>query len=323
MKKVLIAFVCVVALGVSWRMVRQSLFGVPYDAPLLAPPATAPAAAPVRAQPDPKNGPDPKAWPWQQRAAYADDFLAVVRAATPEAEAGNGDAQFALYSLFRYCWEGMGGLNADERSRIPEEVFKEMHGHCDPLAAEYKDLGGASDRWLKAALESQFPRALAFSSIEDLRAMERGSTSRKQREQRIVAARANLVEALKSNDPAITERVPMVLRILFPDDARTEQATWVWKLAACEQGLDCRPDSMFVRDDCRRRNLCMSGETGQSYVRRVAAEIPSLDERARELARTLRKGEMDDKVFVETVTSLPQPTSDLFAKSRAESRHAN
>jgi len=47
------------------------------------------------------------------------------------------------------------------------------------------------------------------------------------------------------------------------------------------------------------------------------------DEGRRELARTLRKGEMDDKVFVETVTSLPQPTSDLFAKSRAESRHAN
>jgi hypothetical protein len=250
-------------------------------------------------------GPEPKRYPWQEKAASAQDFANVVKEALPAASAGDADAQFAMYGLLRYCADGMRKRSAEELRQIPEQLLRQMHTHCDELAAEYSDLGGEADAWLRKAREAAFPRALAFNALEDIRAMTRVRPKEAERERRIAAARSDLLLALNSNDPVVTSLVSGLLPAFFPTDPRTEQAFWVWQLAACEQGLDCRPGTQFVRDDCILRNRCMSGESAQEYIRRVSGDFPSLTARARKLARALRNSDLDEKMFEETVTSLP------------------
>ncbi len=309
MKKILLGLVCVVAVLTSFRIVRQSLTGIPRDAPLIGTDTAPPAEEKARlVPPGPEDlGPKPKAWHWQEIAVHATNFGKVANDALPAANSGNSDAQFALYALFQYCRDGMRQRTPEQRSRIPEPIFREMHARCDGLAAQFPDLAGEADRWLHKALEAKFPRALAFAAYEDLNAMARKPPKKEERQRRIYAARSNILQALNSNDPAITFEVATVLWQFFPDDPRVEQAKWVWRLAGCEQGLECGSKEMFVLDDCRRRNMCMNDETTAQYILRVG-DFPSLDARAHNLARTLRKGELDDRTFEETVTSIPPPS---------------
>ncbi len=312
MKKVFVFVFALATLTASFKIVRESLFGTPRESPILSG-----AQSTSRESPDsrfdtnttsterprellvPTNdmGPEPKRYPWQEKAARAQDFGDVVKEALPAASAGDADAQFAMYVLMRYCADGM-------RKRSDEEL-RQMHSHCDGLATEFSDLGGESDAWLRRAHEAAFPRALAFTALEELQAIARVQPKKAERERRVATARSDLLLALNSNDPAVTSLVAGLLPAFFPTDPRTEQAFWVWQLAACEQGLDCRPGTQFVRDDCILRNRCMSGESAQEYIRRVSGDFPSLTARARKLARSLRNSELDEKLFDETVTTLP------------------
>jgi len=105
----------------------------------------------------------------------------------------------------------------------------------------------------------------------------------------------------------VTSTAADLLPAFFEGDARAEKAAWVWRLAACEQGLPCGTGAPFMLDDCRRRNSCIDGETQLDYIRRVSGDPPSLMARARQLSLALRKGEIDGQAFDETVTMLGAP----------------
>jgi hypothetical protein len=242
---------------------------------------------------DPNDmGPHPSPWLWQERL--------LAESALPAAQAGNADAQFALYGVFSYCRDGRRDVNA----------------HCDALAAQHPDLDAEAKTWLTKSLDSKFPRALVFTALEDMRAMARKPPARGERVRRTQLARENLLLALQSNDPAITEVVPEFLPALFPGAPEVERARWIWKLAACEQGLDCGPRAPMVQNDCRAHDRCIAGEAAPDYIRRVSGDFPSLTARARNLARALRKTQLDGKSFDETVTGLAAPNSDVMSTTR-------
>jgi DNA-binding phage protein len=244
-------------------------------------------------------GPHPSPWLWQERLVRATDFALLAESALPAAQAGNADAQFALYGVFSYCHDGL----------------REVHAHCEALAAQYSDLGAEAEIWLTKALDSKFPRALAFTSLRDIRAMARKLPPRSERARRTRVARENLLLALQSNDPSITEVVPEFLPALFPGAPQLDRARWIWRLAACEQGLDCGPRAPMVLDDCRTHDRCIDGEAAPEYIRRVSGDIPSLTARARNLARALRKAQLDDETFDATVMDLAAPNPDIMATS--------
>lgn len=249
-------------------------------------------------------GPRPKPYIWQQRLERAKDYASLVEIALPAANAGNADAQFTLYGAFSYCRDGLRKRTPDEMAQFPEIMLRDMHAHCDDLAAQYPDLATEAEIWLTKSLESKFPRALAFTALEEVRALTRKPPKKNERDRRVQVARENLLLALKSNDPSITKDVPEFLPVLFPDSPQVPRAQWVWRLAACEQGLDCGPKAEMMLRDCRMHDRCIEGETAIDYIRRASGDFSSLMSRARNLARQLRKSQLDAQVFDETVTSL-------------------
>jgi hypothetical protein len=244
--------------------------------------------APELRRPEATNdlGPRPRTYLWQDRLGGAVDYAALIDLALPAAQAGNADAQFALYGAFSYCRD------------IVEP-------RCHVLAAQFPDFSVEADRWLAQSLERKFPRAFALDALEDLRDLTRNPPPEPEQLRRIESARSRLLFALNSNDPAITQVVPHFLPAFFPDDLRVVRARWVWLMAACEQGLRCDSSSKIMQEDCMTHDRCSAGESVTTYIRRVSGDFPSLMARARNLARTLRNSQLDDKAFDETVTSLP------------------
>jgi hypothetical protein len=264
----------------------------------------------LRQTDDPNDmGPRPRPYLWQQRLVRATDYAALAESALPAARAGNADAQFALYGLYSYCRDGLRKRTPAELEQFPEIMMRDMHAHCDALAEEYPDLVSEAGIWLTKSLESKFPRALVITALEDIKSMARKPPPKGERIRRLQVARENLLQALQSNDPAITEVVPEFLPALFPGAPQVERAQWIWRLAACEQGLDCGPRAQMVLDDCRMQDRCIEGETAPDYIRRVSGDFPSLTARARNLARALRKSQFDAKTFDESVTSVPAPNT--------------
>jgi hypothetical protein len=270
-----------------------------------APSSTAPRGPEIPVRGTTSFGPDPVPYVWQERLLKASNAAQFVKQAKPAAESGNADAEFALYGAFSFCRDGMRKRSAEQKNRIPEEIWRDMHTRCDALAAEYPDLGLEASQWLDQALQAKFPRALAFSALEDVERMAGASSKRSERKKRLADARSNMVVALRSNDPAITWIAAESLPAFFPGDPRVEQANWVWRLAACEQGMICGPDAQWIHDACLMRQNCVPGETGPQYIRRVSGDFPSLLARARTLASALRNSTLDDAGFEATVTSLP------------------
>ena len=252
-------------------------------------------------------GPDPRPYLWQERILRVTDYATFVGEALPAAERGDADAQFALYAAFAFCRDGMMERTPEQRARIPAALWDDMHRRCDALVAQYPDLAGEASSWLQRSLDADFPRAIAFSAREDIERLERGEIRGAQAEALVPLLKSRLVTALAANDPAITEGISTKLGPLFPGDSRVETAYWVWRLAACEQGLDCGPQVEWLHDVCRIRDNCIRGESGQEYIRRVSGDLPSLQARARDMARKLRKGEFTLADFDQSVTSLPQP----------------
>lgn len=249
-------------------------------------------------------GPRPKTYLWQDRLGNAVDYAALIDLALPAAQAGNADAQFALYGAFSYCRDMTRGRTPEEARRL-EIMSPVVEPRCNSLAAQFPDFAVEADRWLEQSLEQKFPRAFALDALEEVRDLTRNPPPEPKRLRRIESARSRLMFALNANDPAITQVVPHFLPAFFPDDLRVVRARWVWLMAACEQGLRCDSSSKITQEDCMTHDRCSAGESVTAYIRRVSGDFPSLMTRARNLARTLRRSQLDGKTFDETVTSLP------------------
>jgi len=264
----------------------------------------------------------PVPYVWQEKGLRSPNLATFVREALPAAEAGNADAQFALYGAFSFCRDGMMKRTAAELHRIPEAIMSEMHRRCDDLAAAYPDLPREAARWLESSVQAKFPRAFAYSALEDLERLEHTKMKKADREKLLTDSRSRMVIALHSNDPAITWIAAESLAALFPGDARIAQANWVWRLAACEQGLECGANARWLHDDCQWTQDCVPGETGPEYIRRVSGDFSSLQARARTLAASLRNSTLDDAGFAATVTSLPAPRARSEESRRPSARLA-
>jgi hypothetical protein len=260
--------------------------------------------APELRRPEAMNdmGPRPRTYLWQDRLGSAVDYAALIDLALPVAQAGNADAQFALYGAFSYCRD-MTRRRTPEEARRLKIMSPVVEPRCNELAAQFPDFAAEADRWLAQSLERKFPRAFALDALEDLNELTRNPPPGTERARRIESARTRLLFALNSNDPAITQVVPHFLPAFFPDDLRIVRARWVWLMAACEQGLRCDSGSKILQEDCMTHDRCSAGESVTAYIRRVSGDFPSLMQRARNLARTLRNSRLDGKTFDQTVTS--------------------
>ncbi|HEV7606840.1 MAG TPA: hypothetical protein VGO61_05855 [Steroidobacteraceae bacterium] len=265
----------------------------------------------------PDLGPEPTLLHWQQKLPLSPNYAQFVDEATGAAHSGDADAQFAMYIAFSFCRDGLRKRSAEEMRQFNDEIMTDMHRRCDALAAKYADLAGEADRWLALALDAKFPRALAAAARIDIEALDRSKVSGSERAKRLAIARSRLLTALRANDPGVTFVVPNTLHAFFPRDRRLRTAVSLWLLAACEQGLECGVNTPWMRDICNMRRDCLDGETGFQYARRLSGDFPSLLARARKLATMLRKAELGEAEFAETVTSLPVPAASVDDGKRA------
>jgi hypothetical protein len=243
------------------------------------------------------RGPIPTLHEWQEKVLAATDYAAFVREARPVAESGNGDAQCAMYAALSFCRDGLRKRPRAELAQLPQGLLDDMHARCDTLAREQPDLAGEARRWLDRAVAAKFPRAIALDALDDLYSMS-PKLKRDERRTQLTAVRSRLMGALRTNDPAITFMTGTSLHRLFPDDERVRRGAWIWMLAACEQGLRCSPEAEWLKDMCLVRNDCRDGESGEDYIRRVSGDFPRLLSRARNLARALRYGVLEEETFV-------------------------
>lgn len=252
---------------------------------VVVPPAPAPASRRARLRVE-----------WQEKLIQSPEYAGVVREALPVAEAGDADAQFALYTAFSFCADALRKRPDAELRQIPEPLLQMAHARCDALAIDYKDFSRESARWLDRAVQSKYPRALAETGLRQVESMSR--TMKPAERSRLAAeARANLLLALGSNDPVVTWTAAEALPGLFPDEPGIERAYWLWKLAACNQGADCGPDAPWVQHSCQMRRNCLEGESGEDYIRRVSGDFAKLHALAGLLAKELGSGEFGDADF--------------------------
>lgn len=258
-----------------------------------------PPPADLRTWGAPDMGPEPVRYEWQERLVLAQAYDSFVAEALPAANSGDADAQFALHLAFVTCHHAKNERDPQHRAR--------MAAQCEGLAREYGDLGGESKRWFELSRQANFPRALAHAALRDLHRVNKAEMSREERARAIAQVKSRLVEALAANDPGITGLVAMEMPGLFPAEPRGETAHWVWRLASCEQGMECGSGALWIAGLCGARGDCREGETGAEYIRRASGDLPSLQARARQLARKLRHGELTLEDFDDSVFSLPEP----------------
>src|SRR5689334_21023417 len=114
---------------------------------------------------------------WQERLIGFPDYAAFVREATPAAEAGDADAQFALYTAFSNC-------ERDDGER------------CAALRRQGEQPAKESARWLQRAVQANYPRALAENALLDIEAVRRAPRKPADAARRLSAARVQLARAL-------------------------------------------------------------------------------------------------------------------------------
>jgi hypothetical protein len=238
----------------------------------------------------------------QERLIQTSDYATFVSEVVTRADSGDADAQFALYTAFSYCEEGLRELAGGDRRQVPEEVAQRVHGRCDGLARAYANLDAESGRWLARAVQSGYPRALAEDALRELQLLSRSKMPAAKRAAQLQQVREQLARALRSNDPVVTWIAGEALPVLFPAHPRLERAYWTWKLAACDQGADCGPHATWVTHACQRRRDCRPGESGEDYIRRAAGDFAGLHADARSLAGDLRNGLFEPQDFDRLVT---------------------
>ncbi len=240
------------------------------------------------------------------------DALTTARLLYPQAEAGNPDAQFALYRTLDYCdreyhFFFLRGKTLDEvlawesgKYGSDTEEIRRTYEHCRALKEAGEQFGSAAT-WLQRATEAGHALAEAASATKMLLAATHHDpgqgasephriTTQEQRKR----AEALLKKALGSKQPGVLWTIGDMQLLLSGSETHAQTQQWAWRLAACHSGYDCSESADWVRFMCRYEPNCQPYETGEGFIRQMTGnDYPEVVSLAREIATKFKNGTLD------------------------------
>jgi hypothetical protein len=253
---------------------------------------------------------DPPLVDYAAQLRAAKDYLALIRAIRPAAEAGNSQAQFILYRAMEYCrgeyrayfFTRKGWRTLDEamqwsatRWPLDPERAREVHGRCQAfIDADPREFGVPGD-WLRRAADAGLPEAQADLA---LKLFLSGSSGPGSADSPLPAQAMGLLgRALRSRQPEVVWKAGELV-MLREQFTGSEDSMLAWFLAACRRGLECAAGGERVRALCTLDPACQPFETVTDLLRRYAgSDFPAVDRRADEINALIDAGNWQELGF--------------------------
>jgi hypothetical protein len=246
------------------------------------------------------------------------DYWDYANRTLPAAQAGDRDAQFYLSRALELCQSGLrmylqkGRPLTEEESlqwaakrHLPLELAQQAYERCHRFQEDGTGEFGNATEWLGRATLAGQPVAQATTATRIL--LQRTTDG---------LAKAGAVpitpppigpdtvgmdpgelfrEAVESRDPEALFQIAESDALRHPstgDDDNTERYSWL--LVACQEGLDCSPNSDWVRNICYLDPQCASTSSPSELIEHLAgADWPRVQQRAEELKTKLDAGQWD------------------------------
>jgi hypothetical protein len=233
---------------------------------------------------------------YEEEFETASDLASFADAMHQRALEGDDAAQYWLYRALQRCgpiYEAVFNIDpatpdkpplrldealADEEAnpRIGADEIREMHGQCQQLRDEDRAKYGYASGWLRKAAQSGYPLAQVRRAAEVATGVD-GAPNRAE-------ARELMLAAIKSGDAEVILQTGAVAQMVAQGESERERHEWVWEVAACQRGANCGPTTEWVRALCAVDRRCQPYETAIDVIRRrVGAQMPEIEEEAREL----------------------------------------
>jgi len=233
---------------------------------------------------------------YEEQFDTASDLASFANAMHKRALEGDDAAQYWLYRALQQCgpvYDSVFNFNpaapdkpplrldealADEEANphLGADEIREMHGQCQQLRNVDLARYGSASAWLRKAARTGYPLA-QVNLAAVLTAGSDGAPNRAE-------ARELLLAAVKSGDAEVILEAGAVAQMLAQGESERERHQWVWEVAGCQRGANCGPTAEWVRGLCAMDRNCQPHESGIDVIRRrVGAQMPEIEEEAREL----------------------------------------
>jgi len=244
----------------------------------------------------------------------ADDLFEFAQRMRAAAAQGDAAAMYLIYQIYKRCDseyslsfendDGAAGLTLDQA--VAREVerpiiggadeVRRLHAQCRRWRSEPRESREQRNEMMERSADAGYPPAQAAWASHLLH--HRGNHDNPTREER-ARARELTIAALASRDPEAyldaATNIPH-LTDFSGDDALRFKA---WFYAACLRGVDCGPQSGFVKRHCARDPSCQPYESLLDILHRGpdANQADEIERRAREISDLIDAGRWDDLGF--------------------------
>jgi hypothetical protein len=258
------------------------------------------------------KGKEPRAPVDDQPTGYAEQFdtandlAPFAEAMHKRAQEGDDAAQYWLFRALQRCGPmydtvfevdvarpdkpplRLDEVLADEDAnpRLGADEIREMHAQCQQLRGIDGARFGDAQSWLNRAAQTGYPLAQVRRAAEMSIGLDRAANR--------ADARQLMLAAVRSGDPEVILQTGAVAQLLADGESARERHEWVWEVAACERGANCGPAAGWVRSLCAVDRKCQPYETAIDVIRRrVGAQMPEIEEEARQLNAHIDAHEWD------------------------------
>jgi hypothetical protein len=230
----------------------------------------------------------------------ASDYLEFARSLLTTGRAGDHAAQFYIFRALDYCtreyrayfgrgpaWRTLDDAMQRATTRWPydSELVRSVYTQCHTLVETGSNEFGERDEWLRMASDGGYPLAQVTYAQNQWRPM-----SGPEDDATFEARRRLVGKAIRSRDPAVVSAIADV--ILAPEGQGYEWDYLAWRLAACQRGFDCSPQSDFVKWSCYGDTNCQPYETAIDLIRRATGnDFLEVEARARWINEKIDAGD--------------------------------
>lgn len=246
--------------------------------------------------------------------AKAESNLEFIRRIHADAQSGDAEAQYQLFSALKYCERlySFYFVRGKHRKTLDEalawatqspgtsvEEAREVHRRCEDLMENHTNEFGRADGWLAAAVEGGHPEAQLVQAEQVLvaSALPLHGDARAAKENvdqdDVTKAKDFLWQGLKRKDPSAVWKIGDLQIALHGDVEATDKDQWVWRLAACKLGYHCSQAADWYQFMCRFDYNCQPHESGVDLILRAsAATYPDVDLLSDRLVEKINKGDL-------------------------------
>lgn len=235
------------------------------------------------------------------------DFLAFAASILEDAKAGDANAQYYLAYSLQYCdffydfyfVRGNKRRTLDEamqwastRVGLSADEARLVHERCHELRSMDPPPFGGFDQWLNVAAASGHP--LARIHLANELSAKVGVSGTPEDIKNKQEAKELTLQALRSKDPEVIFQAADLAMLFLGDDVKADEAQWVWRVAACKRGLDCGPNSDWIKMACKYDYNCQPQDNVLDLIRRYNSQrYDTIDRKANELNEKLDANKFD------------------------------